>query len=80
MINAGEKNVPFLMPLRGNSTTAGKCLLQQFNTGHAVHNEFTPVRETPAAALAADLIREKGYYAFLNTVILWLGDAELAFV
>ena len=80
MIDAGEKNVPFLMSLRGNSAAAGECLLQQFNAGHAVHDEFTPVRETSAAALAADLIREEGDYAFLNAIVLWLGDAKLAFV
>lgn len=80
MLDAGEKNVPFLMPLRGNSAAAGECLLQQFNPGHAVHDEFAPVRETSAAALAADLIREKGHHAFLNTIVLRLGEAKLAFV
>jgi hypothetical protein len=78
--DARKENVPFLMLLRGNSAAAGEGLVQQFKSGHAAHGEFTPIGEAPAAAFAADLIREEVHHAFLNSVILWLGDTKFALV
>ncbi|MCU1255499.1 MAG: hypothetical protein JWM83_1798, partial [Candidatus Angelobacter sp.] len=59
---------------------AGEVLIQQFNIGHALNGKLTPVRETAAAAFAADLICEKVYHALLNTVILRLHDSRFAVI
>lgn len=80
MINAGEEDVPLLMPLRGNCPAAGENLVQQFNIRDALNSKLAPVRETAAAAFACRLIREEVRDALLNAIIVWLHDSRLIVV
>jgi len=80
MVHPGKENVPLLMFLRRDRTAAGEGLVQQFNFGHALHGELAPVRQRAAAALARELIGKEVYSALLNSVILWLNDANLAVI
>lgn len=68
------------MTLRRNSPATGKSLLQQLKAGNFLNNKFAPLRDSPAAALASDLIRKEARSAFLNAIILWLCDPKLAIV
>jgi|SRR5581483_754950 len=68
------------MTLRGNGTASGKSLLQQLKAGNLLNNEFAPLRDSSAAALASDLIGKEVCSAFLNAVILRLSDPELIVV
>lgn len=79
MIYSREYYVPALMLMRRNGPAAGVRFVQQFKPGDTLNGKFAPLRKM-AAALPADLIREKIHHAFLNAVILWLRDALLIIV